>query len=121
VEALLLAWFSQNGRDLPWRRTRDPYAILVSEVMLQQTHIFFVDPSLFAGFYGLNGVFKGLVEPLSSHSSPRVCSHGVRMIDRFAQRECSGSEHLARGSRLQRHEGEMDALAPRSRQAAARI
>ena len=39
MEALLLAWFSQNGRDLPWRRTRDPYAILVSEVMLQQTQV----------------------------------------------------------------------------------
>jgi len=37
VEALLLEWFARNGRDLPWRRTRDPYAILVSEVMLQQT------------------------------------------------------------------------------------
>jgi A/G-specific adenine glycosylase len=37
VQDLLLAWFSENGRDLPWRRTRDPYAILVSEVMLQQT------------------------------------------------------------------------------------
>lgn len=36
---LLLAWFSQNGRDLPWRRTRDPYAILVSEVMAQQTQV----------------------------------------------------------------------------------
>ena len=33
----LLAWFAVKGRDLPWRRTRDPYAILVSEVMLQQT------------------------------------------------------------------------------------
>ena len=33
----LLAWFEEEGRDLPWRRTRDPYAILVSEVMLQQT------------------------------------------------------------------------------------
>jgi len=39
VEELLLAWFSQNGRDLPWRRTRDPYAILVSEVMSQQTQV----------------------------------------------------------------------------------
>jgi A/G-specific adenine glycosylase len=39
VEDLLLAWFGQNGRDLPWRRTRDPYAILVSEVMLQQTQV----------------------------------------------------------------------------------
>jgi A/G-specific adenine glycosylase len=37
MEELLLAWFRENGRDLPWRRTRDPYAILVSEVMAQQT------------------------------------------------------------------------------------
>ncbi len=33
----LLRWFGEHGRDLPWRKTRDPYAILVSEVMLQQT------------------------------------------------------------------------------------
>jgi A/G-specific adenine glycosylase len=39
VEELLLAWFADVGRDLPWRRTRDPYAILVSEVMLQQTQV----------------------------------------------------------------------------------
>ena len=36
---LLLAWYGRHGRDLPWRRTRDPYAILVSEVMLQQTQV----------------------------------------------------------------------------------
>src|ERR687894_1082958 len=35
----LLGWFKENARDLPWRRTRDPYAILVSEVMLQQTQV----------------------------------------------------------------------------------
>jgi A/G-specific adenine glycosylase len=35
----LLEWFVTNGRDLPWRHTRDPYAILVSEVMLQQTQV----------------------------------------------------------------------------------
>ena len=35
----LLEWYAENGRDLPWRRTRDPYAILVSEVMLQQTQV----------------------------------------------------------------------------------
>ncbi|MCX6838565.1 MAG: hypothetical protein NTX35_12245 [Verrucomicrobia bacterium] len=35
----LVEWFSQHGRDYPWRRTRDPYAILVSEIMLQQTQI----------------------------------------------------------------------------------
>jgi A/G-specific adenine glycosylase len=39
VKQLLLAWFHENGRDLPWRETRDPYAILVSEVMLQQTQV----------------------------------------------------------------------------------
>jgi len=39
VKGLLLAWFSANGRDLPWRHTTDPYAILVSEVMLQQYRV----------------------------------------------------------------------------------
>jgi A/G-specific adenine glycosylase len=39
MEAQLSAWFRVHGRDLPWRRTRDPYAILVSEVMLQQTQV----------------------------------------------------------------------------------
>ena len=39
MEGLLLSWFAEHGRDLPWRRTRDPYAILVSEVMLQQTQV----------------------------------------------------------------------------------
>jgi A/G-specific adenine glycosylase len=39
VEALLLAWFSQDARPLPWRLTNDPYAILVSEVMAQQTQV----------------------------------------------------------------------------------
>jgi A/G-specific adenine glycosylase len=35
----LLAWFAKNGRALPWRRTRDPYRVLVSEFMLQQTQV----------------------------------------------------------------------------------
>src|SRR6058998_2961254 len=35
----LLAWYRRHGRDLPWRRTSDPYHILVSEVMLQQTQV----------------------------------------------------------------------------------
>jgi A/G-specific adenine glycosylase len=44
----LLGWFRANGRDLPWRRTRDPYAILVSEVMLQQTQVDRVIPRYLA-------------------------------------------------------------------------
>jgi A/G-specific adenine glycosylase len=39
VKARLLEWYAAERRDLPWRRTRDPYAILVSEVMLQQTEL----------------------------------------------------------------------------------
>jgi A/G-specific adenine glycosylase len=39
MEVLLLEWFAAHGRDLPWRHTRDRYAILVSEVMLQQTQV----------------------------------------------------------------------------------
>ena len=35
----LLAWYARAGRDLPWRRTRDPYRVLVSEFMLQQTQV----------------------------------------------------------------------------------
>jgi len=35
----LLTWYWKHGRDLPWRRTRDPYRILVSEIMLQQTQV----------------------------------------------------------------------------------
>ena len=35
----LLAWFRRHGRDLPWRRTRDPWRIVVSEFMLQQTPV----------------------------------------------------------------------------------
>lgn len=35
----LLRWFRRHGRDLPWRRTRDPYRVLVSEFMLQQTQV----------------------------------------------------------------------------------
>src|SRR5690348_15493089 len=40
VHARLLAWYAVHGRaTLPWRYTRDPYAILVAEVMLQQTQV----------------------------------------------------------------------------------
>jgi A/G-specific adenine glycosylase len=41
---VLLRWYCKNGRDLPWRQTRDPYRILVSEIMLQQTQVATVLP-----------------------------------------------------------------------------
>ena len=36
IADILLDWYSREGRDLPWRRTRDPYRIWLSEVILQQ-------------------------------------------------------------------------------------
>jgi len=44
IQATLLRWFEKKGRDLPWRKTRDPYAIWVSEIMLQQTQVATVIP-----------------------------------------------------------------------------
>jgi A/G-specific adenine glycosylase len=48
MEETLLAWFAAHARDLPWRHTRDPYRILVSEVMLQQTQVARVVPRYLA-------------------------------------------------------------------------
>lgn len=39
TQAAVLGWFAEAGRDLPWRHTRDPYRIMVSEIMLQQTQV----------------------------------------------------------------------------------
>ena len=39
LQQRLLSWYADNRRDLPWRRTTDPYAVLVSEIMLQQTQV----------------------------------------------------------------------------------
>ncbi|MBM4045775.1 MAG: A/G-specific adenine glycosylase [Planctomycetes bacterium] len=44
MQRRLLVWFRRDQRDLPWRRTRDPYAIWVSEIMLQQTQVATVEP-----------------------------------------------------------------------------
>jgi A/G-specific adenine glycosylase len=48
MKELLLAWFREHGRELPWRETTDPYAIFVSEVMLQQTQVARVIPRYIA-------------------------------------------------------------------------
>jgi A/G-specific adenine glycosylase len=44
IQTKLLQWYEKNGRDLPWRKTRDPYAIWISEIMLQQTQVATVIP-----------------------------------------------------------------------------
>ena len=45
LRRLVLSWYRGSGRELPWRRTRDPYRVLVSEVMLQQTQVSRVLPA----------------------------------------------------------------------------
>jgi A/G-specific adenine glycosylase len=44
IQSVLPGWFAENARDLPWRRTKDPYAIWVSEILLQQTRVQAVVP-----------------------------------------------------------------------------
>jgi A/G-specific adenine glycosylase len=63
----LIDWFAENARDLPWRQTRDPYAIWVSEIMLQQTQVNTVVP-----YY--NRWMKALpdIASLSSATSQRL-------------------------------------------------
>ncbi|WP_298818930.1 A/G-specific adenine glycosylase [Chloroflexus sp.] len=48
IQSDLLQWFASHARDLPWRRTRDPYAIMVAEIMLQQTQVDRVIPKYHA-------------------------------------------------------------------------
>src|SRR5512134_1116412 len=48
MEAALSTWYAEHQRDLPWRRTSDAYAVLVSEVMLQQTQVARVVPRYLA-------------------------------------------------------------------------
>ena len=48
IRAALLGWFAGHGRDLPWRHTREPYKIMVSEIMLQQTQVDRVVPKYYA-------------------------------------------------------------------------
>ncbi len=61
VQRALLSWFDAAGRRLPWRETRDPYAILVSEVMLQQTQVERVIP-VYHAFLRRFPTFRALAE-----------------------------------------------------------
>ena len=61
LTSTILDWSSRTRRDLPWRRTRDPWAVLVSELMLQQTQVSRVIPR----YEGFLRRFPLLVPPLS--------------------------------------------------------
>ena len=61
LQGRILGWYAANARDLPWRRTTDPYAILVSEIMLQQTQVPRVIPK-FAAFLAAYPRLEDLAE-----------------------------------------------------------
>ena len=56
----LLGWYERSRRDLPWRRRRDPWAIWVSEVMLQQTTVKTATPYFDRGYYRIDEKLRGL-------------------------------------------------------------
>ena len=93
----LTTWYRKHGRDLPWRRTRDPYAILVSEVMLQQTQVATVIPyyhewlTQFPDFGALNRASENDIlrawQGLGYYARARNLHATARaVVDRF--REC---------------------------------
>jgi A/G-specific adenine glycosylase len=91
----LLRWYSQHGRDLPWRHTRDPYNILVSEMMLHQTQVDRVVPkynewvAVYPTFEALAAApleeVKQLWRPLGYNFRPerlhRIAQHAVTELD----------------------------------------
>lgn len=65
IQRALLRWYKDNGRDLPWRHTRNPYRILVSEIMLQQTQVDRVIPKYRAFLKAFPTVQHLALAPLS--------------------------------------------------------
>ena len=70
IRRKLARWYQRNARDLPWRRTRDPYAIWISEIMLQQTRVAAVIP-----YYERFLARFPTVESLARASEPEVLTH----------------------------------------------
>jgi A/G-specific adenine glycosylase len=101
----LLKWYATHGRDLPWRKTSDPYRILVSEVMLQQTQVDRVIPKYhefvdrYPSFETLASAplkeVKKLWYPLGYNIRPERL-HGIacETVERYAGRLPSGHDQL---------------------------
>src|SRR5450759_1997407 len=63
LQERILGWYAANARDLPWRRTTDPYAILISEIMLQQTQA----PRVIPKFAEFLAVYPRLEDLAAAH------------------------------------------------------
>lgn len=85
----LLSWYQRNARELPWRRTRDPYAILVAEVMLQQTRVETVLPYYrrwMKEFPGLKALAEASSDELMSAWEGLGYYRRAHMLQRAAKR-----------------------------------
>lgn len=86
--ARLLGWYDAHARDLPWRRTRDPYAIWVSEVMLQQTRVDTVIPyyeRFLARFPSANALADAALDEVLAHWSGLGYYRRARLLHQGAQ------------------------------------
>ncbi|MDQ2914651.1 MAG: A/G-specific adenine glycosylase [Chloroflexota bacterium] len=89
----VLTWYGRSGRDLPWRRTRDPYRVLVSEVMLQQTQVSRVLPAYrrFLGrFPTLRALSRAPLGEVLREWSGLGYNRRARDLHRIARRHSSG-------------------------------
>ena len=85
----LLAWYAREHRDLPWRRTRDPYAVLVSEMMLQQTQAERVAPKFtefMARFPNIAALAKASAGDVIRAWAPLGYNRRAVRLHRLAQR-----------------------------------
>jgi A/G-specific adenine glycosylase len=95
--ARLLAWYDAHARDLPWRRTRDPYAIWVSEIMLQQTRVDTVVPyytRFLTRFPSVQSLADAALDDVLAHWSGLGYYRRARLLHQGAQlvaREHAGS------------------------------
>jgi A/G-specific adenine glycosylase len=93
LRSALLAWFDHGKRDLPWRRTKDPYAIWLSEVMLQQTQVVTVIPyweKFLARFPTVNALATASLEEVLPYWSGLGYYSRCRNLHRAAQAIVAG-------------------------------
>src|SRR5271167_3118207 len=100
--ARMLSWFAEGKRDLPWRRTRDPYCIWLSEIMLQQTRVAAVIP-----YYERFLKRFPDAQALAAASEEEVLTlwSGLGYYSRARNLQKAARQIVARGSFPRTHEG----------------